>query len=103
MRRRSSQVRSLSRRTPSSPSDEAQRITLFNWGAERIFGYTADEAIGAPLDLLLPDHSRRRHATDIAEFARSAQTARRMGERSTILGRRKNGEIFPAEGRSRGL
>ncbi len=77
--------------------DETQRITLFNWGAERIFGYAADETIGEPLDMLLPEHLRRHHATDIAEFARSAQTARRMGERSTILGRRKNGEIFPAE------
>lgn len=77
--------------------DENRRITLFNWGAERIFGYTAEEALGQSLDMLLPEDLRQRHVAQIAQFARSAQTARRMGERSEIVGRRRNGEIFPAE------
>jgi PAS domain S-box-containing protein len=77
--------------------DEERRITLFNWGAERIFGYSADEVLGQSLDMLLPELLRARHAGQIAQFSRSAQTARRMGERSTITGQRKNGEIFPAE------
>ncbi len=34
--------------------DEDQRIVLFNTSAERIFGYTAAEAYGQPLDILLP-------------------------------------------------
>ena len=34
--------------------DEQQRITIFNKGAEQIFGYTEAEAIGAPLDTLMP-------------------------------------------------
>ena len=66
-------------------------------GAERIFGYTAEEALGQSLDMLLPEELRERHVAQIAQFARSAQTARRMGERSAIVGRRRNGEIFPAE------
>jgi PAS domain S-box-containing protein len=77
--------------------DDARRISLFNWGAERIFGYTSEEAVGQSLDMLLPEELRHLHAGEIAHFATSAQTARRMGERSTIVGRRKNGEIFPAE------
>jgi PAS domain S-box-containing protein len=77
--------------------DHERRITLFNWGAERIFGYTADEALGQPLDMLLPEVLRGRHAAHIAHFAASAATARRMGERSPIVGMRKNGEVFPAE------
>ena len=77
--------------------NENRRITLFNWGAERIFGYTAEEALGQSLDMLLPEDLRQRHVAQIAQFARSAQTARRMGERSEIVGRRRNGEIFPAE------
>ncbi len=77
--------------------DDDRRVTLFNWGAERIFGYSADEMIGQPLDVLLPEALRARHAAHIAGFATSASAARRMGERSPIVGRRKNGEIFPAE------
>jgi PAS domain S-box-containing protein len=77
--------------------DEDRRITLFNWGAERIFGYTAEEALGQSLDMLLPEEFRERHVAMIASFSRSAETARRLGERSAIVGRRKNGDVFPAE------
>jgi PAS domain S-box-containing protein len=74
-----------------------RRITLFNWGAERIFGYTADEVLGQPIDILLPEELRSRHAAHIVNFGRSPVTTKRMGERSRIAGLRKNGEIFPAE------
>ncbi len=77
--------------------DSARRITLFNWGAERIFGYSSTEAIGQLMDMLLPEEVRSRHAAHIAAFAASSDTTRRMGERSHIVGRRKNGELFPAE------
>ena len=41
--------------------DEQQRITIFNRGAEQIFGYTEAEAIGAPLDTLIPARLREVH------------------------------------------
>ena len=77
--------------------DDEQTITLFNQGAERIFGYEASEVIGQPLDVLLPDDVHEVHRGHIRHFAQTGQSARRMGERSEVRGRRKNGEIFPAE------
>jgi PAS domain S-box-containing protein len=78
--------------------DQNQQITLFNTGAEQIFGYSRDEIIGAPLDLLLPERLQVLHRRHVAGFAAGPVTARQMGERAaTIVGRRKNGEEFPAE------
>ncbi len=36
-------------------------IRLWNRGAERLFGYTADEACGESLDLIIPENLRGRH------------------------------------------
>lgn len=77
--------------------DAAQRIVLFNTGAERIFGYAARDVLGQPLAILLPEGIRDRHAQHISDFSHSASEARRLGERSVISGRRRNGEVFPAE------
>ncbi|MGL4622524.1 MAG: response regulator, partial [Chroococcidiopsis sp.] len=77
--------------------DSNQRITLFNSGAERIFGYSAAEAIGQPLDLLLPKCFAAAHRQYVDEFGQSPNLARRMGERREIYGCRKDGTEFPAE------
>lgn len=78
--------------------DASQRILIFNQGAEQIFGYTAAELIGLPLDILLPERFRLRHRQHISDFGRyHSETSRRMGEWQEIYGRRKNGETFPAE------
>jgi PAS domain S-box-containing protein len=77
--------------------DADQRITLFNEGAERIFGWTGAEIMGHPLDVLLPERARANHADHVQRFGRSKERARRMGERTEISGIRKNGEEFPAE------
>ncbi|MGE5093807.1 MAG: response regulator [Betaproteobacteria bacterium] len=77
--------------------DENQRIILFNKGAERIFGYSAGEAMGQPLEMLLPAAARIAHSGHVADFRQSAKAARRMAERSEIAGRRRDGTEFPAE------
>jgi PAS domain S-box-containing protein len=77
--------------------DESQKIIFFNEGAESIFGYPADEVIGQPLEMLIPQRYRASHSSHVREFGSSEVRARRMGERGQILGLRKNGEEFPAE------
>ena len=78
--------------------DEQQNIQLFNKGAEKIFGYQAQEVMGQPLDILLPDAFRQAHRQYIDRFGQSPETARIMAERSNnVCGLRKQGQKFPAE------
>ncbi len=77
--------------------DYQQRVTLFNQGAEKIFGYTASEVLGQPIDLLLPRRFEHIHQQHLIEFAGSAAPSRRMAERQDIYGLRKDGTEFPAE------
>jgi PAS domain S-box-containing protein len=84
-----------SRTMPSSPW-MAQRIILFNKGAERISAMRLTKH-GQPLELLLPPGARASHAAHVAGFGASGTTAWGMGERSEITGRRRDGSEFPAE------
>jgi PAS domain S-box-containing protein len=42
-------------------TDREGRITFWNPGAERMFGFTALEAAGQSLDLIIPENLRARH------------------------------------------
>jgi len=77
--------------------DESHRITMFNNGAEKIFGYVQSEIIGQPLEMLLPQGVGERHSTAVRQFAVGKVDARHMGERREIFGRRKSGEVFRAD------
>jgi PAS domain S-box-containing protein len=78
--------------------DQDQRITMFNEGAETIFGHAKADVIGAPFDILIPERLRAVHRRHVQGFAAGRAVARRMAERGTgIFGLRKNGEEFPAD------
>ncbi|MEM7725163.1 MAG: response regulator [Cyanobacteria bacterium P01_A01_bin.45] len=77
--------------------DRNQRITLFNKGAEKIFGYHVSEVLGKPLDLLLPKRYLEAHHQYVDDFGNLSNTSRKMGERRQIYGKHKNGSEFPAE------
>ena len=77
--------------------DDRHAIVLFNRGAERIFGHRAEDVLGEPLGLLLPDLAADRHDAHIAGFGRQSVQTRRMGERSEIEGKRAGGAHFAAE------
>jgi PAS domain S-box-containing protein len=74
--------------------DEGRRITEWNRGAERIFGYSPEEALGTPLERLLPEQHRAEHTRHVAEFAAEAEVSRPMDHVTTVA-QRKNGEVFP--------
>jgi PAS domain S-box-containing protein len=77
--------------------DEGQRIILFNRSAAQIFGYTADEVLDQPLDILLPSRFAEIHQEHVRTFREAPEIARHIGKRLEIFGRRKDESEFPAE------
>lgn len=54
--------------------DAEGRIVFWNAAAERIFGYREDEALGASLDLIIPERYRERHWTGFATVMQTGVT-----------------------------
>ena len=55
-------------------ADAEGTIRLWNAAAERMFGYPAAEAVGASLDLIVPEKHRPRHWEGYARVMRTGQT-----------------------------
>ena len=77
--------------------DDEQRIIFFNEGAERIFGWNADDVGGQYLEVLLPHRYRASHRGHVEGFGAAHGRARLMGERQQLSGLRRDGEEFPCE------
>jgi PAS domain S-box-containing protein len=74
--------------------DGSQKITLFNRAAESIFGYSAGEILGEPMERLIPQRFRKIHREHVARFARSQSASLLMADRSRVFGLRKDGSEF---------
>jgi PAS domain S-box-containing protein len=73
-------------------------ITLLNKQIELMFGYTRDELVGQPVELLVPQRFRCTHAERRKSFSvASASRMRPMGRDVNLFAVRKNGSEFPAE------
>ncbi|HEU5261860.1 MAG TPA: PAS domain S-box protein [Gemmatimonadales bacterium] len=77
-------------------ADQRGNVTYFNPGAERIFGYTAEEVNGKPLTLLMPERFRDAHRAGLARYLATGE-ARVVGTTVELAGRRKDGAEFPLE------
>ena len=77
--------------------DEDQNVVLFNPAAERIFHCTSGEALGNSIHQFIPERFHATHADQVRQFAKSATSVRQMGERRQVVGRRRDGQEFPAE------
>jgi PAS domain S-box-containing protein len=71
-------------------------IRLANARCEKLFGYTRDELIGQPVEILVPDEARAHHPSLRQAFHRSP-APRDMGSGRELRGRRKDGSVFPVE------
>jgi two-component system, LuxR family, sensor kinase FixL len=76
--------------------DDEGRIVLVNKQAEKLFGYPRDELLGQPVDILVPDRFRGKHASYRDGFF-AAPTTRAMGVGRDLYGRRKDGSEVPVE------
>lgn len=48
---------------------QSGRIVLWNQAAEALFGYSAEEAIGSPMEMLVPDNLKEMHREGLRRFA----------------------------------
>lgn len=76
--------------------DARGAITLVNAPAERFFGYTRQELIGQPVEMLLPERVQAEHVRHRDLYAAAAQP-RAMGAGRDLSGRHRSGSEFPIE------
>jgi PAS domain S-box-containing protein len=87
--------RAIAESTPDAvvSADSANRIISWNRGAEKIFGYTADEIIGKSAETLLPQRYRPEEHVRFEEF--TTTIARDFtGKTFEAAGLRKSGDEF---------
>ena len=71
-------------------------ITEANTQLQRMFGYTSEELVGQPVEMLVPEQHRGTHVGHRTGYVNNPQ-ARPMGTGMELHGRRKDGTSFPLE------
>ncbi|HSV78306.1 MAG TPA: PAS domain S-box protein [Ramlibacter sp.] len=75
-------------------TDLERRVTSWNKGAERLLGYTEEEVLARPADIIFTPEDR-----DARRAEKEARTARREGRASDeCMHLRKDGSRFPGTG-----
>ncbi|HKN16858.1 MAG TPA: ATP-binding protein [Candidatus Sulfotelmatobacter sp.] len=77
--------------------DQQQHILMFNAAAEKMFGCSAADAIGQPLERFVPQRFHATHREQISRFAASGVSKRRMAYKNGLLAVRAGGAEFPIE------
>ena len=77
-------------------TDDDGTIVAVNRRLTQLFGYEQAELTGRSVDTLLPPDLRDAHRRHRAAYARAPQ-ARAMGDRSRLVGLRRDGVTFPVE------
>jgi PAS domain S-box-containing protein len=78
-------------------ADAAGVIRFWNGGAARIFGFTASEALGQSLDIIIPETLRARHWEGYAHVMKTGLSRFGSGEILAVPGLRKDGSRISLE------
>jgi PAS domain S-box-containing protein len=78
-------------------TDRDGRIVFWNPGAERIFGFSAPEAMGQSLDLIIPENLRARHWQGFRHVMETGTSRYGHGDLLSVPGLNKDGRRISVE------
>ena len=78
-------------------TDREGVIRFWNRGAARIFGFTAEQAIGASLDLIIPERLRKRHWDGYERVMATGETRYGAGDVLAVPAIAKGGRQISVE------
>lgn len=78
-------------------ADAEGAIRFWNAGAERLFGFTAGEALGQSLDIIIPERLRARHWAGFDQTMRTGQSRYGAGDLLAVPAQGKNGKRLSVE------
>lgn len=80
-------------------ADKDGVVRFWNPGAERIFGYTSEDAVGQSLDIIIPERLRKRHWDGYQQVMEGGEAdtataifSRFLGSEKTAPGYRSNSQ-----------
>jgi PAS domain S-box-containing protein len=77
-------------------ADVSGNIRSWNSAATSLFGFTEEEVIGQPIELIIPDRFRKLHREGLQRVS-SGGPSRVIGKTVEVAALRKNGSEFPVE------
>lgn len=97
-RRDAEQLRQIVEANPNAIllTDREGRIVQANAQCQRLFGYRPAELLGQPVEMMLPERLRHRHAAYHRQFTKGTEV-RPMGARRHLFALRRDGSEFPVE------
>ncbi|MBL8538568.1 MAG: PAS domain S-box protein [Hyphomonadaceae bacterium] len=98
LRQREAQLRSIYDTAPDALIiiDEAGTIHSYSAAAERMFGWSASEALGRNISMLMPAPYREAHDAYVKRYLKTGER-RIIGVGRVVVGERKDGSTFPME------